>query len=162
MAKGMTRREAREAAFALLFETEFQPERPPEDIYALATEDRDLEENEYVRRAYYGVMEKREEIDGLIGKYSGNWKTERLSRVSRAALRLAVYEMLYCDDIPASVSINEAIELTKKFDDPRARSFVNGVLNAVKNDIEDNAGAKKEKKDADTPAAPTPSEEERA
>lgn len=136
MAKGMTRREAREAVFALLFETEFQPERPLEDIYALATEERNLEENDYIRAAYYGVMEKRNEIDGMIGKYSGNWKTERLSRVSRAVLRLAVYEMLFRDDIPISVSINEAVELTKKFDDPKARSFVNGVLNAIKNDIE--------------------------
>ena len=51
-------------------------------------------------------------------------------------MRLAVYEMLFCDDIPASVSINEAVELTKKFDDPKAKAFVNGVLNSVKNALE--------------------------
>jgi N utilization substance protein B len=51
-------------------------------------------------------------------------------------MRLAVYEMLFCEDIPFSVSINEAIELTKKFDDPKAKAFVNGVLNSVKNELE--------------------------
>ena len=63
------------------------------------------------------------------------WKTERMSRVSHAILRLAVYEMLYRDDIPSRVTLNEAIELTKKFDAERAKAFVNGILNSVKNDV---------------------------
>jgi N utilization substance protein B len=56
-------------------------------------------------------------------------------------MRLAVYEMLFCEDIPHSVSINEAVELTKKFDDPKAKAFVNGVLNSVKNALEAEDGS---------------------
>ena len=64
-----------------------------------------------------------------------------MSRVSRAVLRLGTYEMLYCKDIPTNVSLNEAVELTKKFDDPKARAFVNGVLNSIKNEIEKTGAA---------------------
>ena len=136
MATGMTRRQAREAVFELLFESEFTCERSPEDVLALAQMDRDLVEDDYVRSAYFGVMEHRAVIDVLLGKFSHGWKTDRMSRVSRAILRLCTYEMLYCKDIPAHVSINEAVELTKKFDDPKAKAFVNGVLNSVKVEIE--------------------------
>ena len=72
----------------------------------------------------------------MIGKHSKGWKTERMTRLSRSVLRLCVYEMLFEKDIPYSVSINEAIELTKKFDDEKARPFVNGILNSVKNELE--------------------------
>jgi hypothetical protein len=64
-----------------------------------------------------------------------------MSRVSRAVLRLGTYEMLYCEDIPSSVSLNEAVELAKKFDDPKARAFINGVLNSIKNEIEKTGAA---------------------
>ena len=136
MASGMTRRQAREATFELLFESEFTPERSPEDVLATAQLDRDLVEDAYVKKAYFGTMEHRGVIDVLLGRFSNGWKTDRMSRVSRAVLRLCTYEMLYCDDIPVHVSINEAVELTKKFDDPKAKAFVNGVLNSIKNEIE--------------------------
>ena len=74
-----------------------------------------------------------DEIDALIGRFAKGWKTNRLSRVSRAILRLGTYELKYAKGVPAVVAINEAVELTKRFDEPRARAFVNGVLNAVKN-----------------------------
>ncbi len=73
-----------------------------------------------------------EEIDALIGRFAKGWKTRRLSRVSRAVLRLGTYELRFAGNVPSVVAINEAVELSKKFDDPRARAFVNGVLNAVK------------------------------
>ena len=136
----LTRREAREAAFTLLFETEFKQSEAREEIFALSSENRDIEENDYVRRVYFGVSEHREEIDALIGKYATGWKTERISRVSRSILRLAIFEMRYLD-IPAGVSINEAVELCKKFDDESARPFVNGVLNSVKNELLGEANA---------------------
>ena len=75
-------------------------------------------------------------IDDMIGSSSKGWKTHRLTRLSRSVMRLATYEMLFEEDIPYSVSINEAIELTKKFDDLKAKAFVNGVLNSVKEKIE--------------------------
>lgn len=130
------RKEARELVVGLLFETEFKTEESSKEIFAISTENRDIPEDEYVRAAYFGVYDNKEQIDALIGAHSNGWKTHRLTRLSRSVMRLAVYEMLFCEDIPYSVSINEAIELTKKFDDPKARAFVNGVLNSVKNELE--------------------------
>ncbi|MBE6620562.1 MAG: transcription antitermination factor NusB [Ruminococcaceae bacterium] len=132
----MTRRQAREAVFELLFETEFDTDRTPQEVLALAREDRDLGEDSYVETTYLGAMAHRGVLDVLLSKFSHGWKTDRMSRVSRAVLRLCTYEMLYCKDIPTNVSLNEAVELAKKFDDPKARAFVNGVLNSIKGEIE--------------------------
>ena len=130
----MSRREARKAVFELLFETEFNSDRTPMEVLALAREDRDLGDDDYVEKTYLGAVEKVGVLDVLLSKFSRGWKTDRMSRVSRAVLRLCTYEMLYTD-VPANVALNEAVELTKKFDDPKARAFVNGVLNSIKNEI---------------------------
>lgn len=132
----MTRKEAREVAFGLIFETEFRSEETPENIYETSIENREIEANDYIKSAFFTVCEKREEIDAIIGEHAKGWKTQRLTNVSRSILRLAVYEMLYDDSIPYSVSINEAVELAKKFDDEKARPFINGVLNSVKSALE--------------------------
>lgn len=134
----MTRKEAREEAFRLLFETEFRVEEAPDVIYALSTDNREIAENAYIRAVYFGVREHLDEIDALITNHSKGWKTSRITPVSRSALRLCIYEMLYMEDIPAPVSINEAIELVKKYDDAKVRAFVNGVLNGAKGEIEAN------------------------
>ena len=131
----LNRTMAREAVFTLLFETEFKQSEAREDIFDLSSENREIEADEYVRRTYFGVCEHLGERDELINRHAKGWKTSRISRVSRSIIRLCVYELLYCDDIPANVSINEAIELCKRFDAESARAFVNGVLNAVKNEI---------------------------
>ena len=130
-----SRREAREAVFGLLFETEYHEGETPEVILERAAEERELDASDkYIRKTYLGVMARLEEIDAVIGKYAKGWKTGRLSRVSRAVLRLGTYEILFSDKCPAPVAINEAVELFKKFDDPasKTKSFVNGVLNAIK------------------------------
>ena len=132
----MTRKEAREEAFRLLFETEFRGEEAPDAIYALSTDNREVAENAYIRAVYFGVREHLEEIDAIIMNHSNGWKTTRITPVSRSAMRLCIYEMLYMDDIPVAVSLNEAIELVKKYDDMKVRAFVNGVLNGAKTDIE--------------------------
>ena len=132
----MTRREAREAIFALLFESEFRKDESAEEIYYSSVENREIEEDDFIKRAYFGIAEKREAIDAKIGEHAKGWKTQRLTNVSRSVLRLGVYEMLYEDAIPYSVSINEAVELSKKFDEEKAKPFVNGVLNAIKDEIE--------------------------
>lgn len=133
---GIKRKEARELVIGLLFETEFKSEESYKEIFAISAENREMPEDEYVKNAYFGVCENKERIDALIGAHSNGWKTHRLTRLSRSIMRLATYEMLFCTDIPYSVSINEAIELTKKYDDPKARAFVNGVLNSVKTELE--------------------------
>ena len=135
----INRREARRAAFELLFETEFRENEAREDIFALSLEAREIEENTYIKTVYFGVWEHIDEIDALIGKYARGWKTARISRVSRSILRLSIFEMLYLTDVPANVSINEAIELCKTFDEESARAFVNGILNSVKEEL---SGAK--------------------
>lgn len=132
----MTRKEAREEAFRLLFETEFRGEEAPDAIFALSEETREFSANKYLKTAYFGVREHLEEIDALIERHSKGWKVSRISPVSRSAARLCIYEMLYMEDIPAAVSMNEAIELVKKFDDEKMRAFVNGLLNGAKDEIE--------------------------
>ena len=135
MAKQLKRKEAREEAFRLLFETEFQQDPDPVMIYGLAVKTRELSDDAYVKDVYFGVREHLDEIDELFAKYAKGWKPERISPVSRSAVRLSIYEMLYREDVPNTVSINEAIELVKKFDDPSARAFVNGILNGVKDEL---------------------------
>lgn len=130
----MTRREAREAVFGLLFETEFRVDEAIDNIYKTSTENREIHEDPYIREVYFGTLDKLGEIDATIEKHAKGWTINRMSRVSRTVLRLAVYEMLYMHDrVPVRVSINEAIELSKKFDSEKARGFINGILNAVKN-----------------------------
>lgn len=129
------KRQARQIVFELLYESEYHPEATPEEIFALAVEGRDIDaQNEYVNRVYFGIMSQKEALDVLIGRHAKGWKTNRLSRVSRAVLRLGAYEMAF-DGTPAPIVINEAVELSKTFDDPKARAFVNGVLNAIKNEL---------------------------
>ncbi len=131
----ITRSQAREEAFCLLFETEFHGELPPREIFDLALEAREISDLAYIRTVYFGVQEKKEEIDALISENSKGWRPDRIAPVSRSILRLAIYEMLYVEDVPPSVAINEAVELTKKFDEEKARAFVNGILNSVKNQL---------------------------
>ena len=137
----LKRKEAREQVIGLLFETEFKVDENTEAVYSLSVENREIPDDDYIKRAYFGVCDNKEEIDRLLGAHSNGWKTHRLTKLSRSVMRLAVYEMMF-EDIPYSVSINEAVELTKKFDDPKAKAFVNGVLNSVKNELE----AQKEEK----------------
>ena len=132
----MTRREAREAVFGLLFESEFRTDESAEDIFYTSVQNREIPEDEYIKKAYFTTRDKLCEIDKTIGDNAKGWKTERLTNVSRSILRLSVYEMMYEDSIPNSVSINEAVELAKKYDDEKARAFINGVLNSVKNGLE--------------------------
>ena len=134
----MTRKEQREATFELLFEREFRLEESAEEIFSLSVENRDIDpiKEKYIKDTYFGVVEHEADIDELISSSSDGWKVSRLSKATRSAIRLCVYEMLYCKDIPHTVSINEALELVKKFDEPKSRAFTNGVLNNIKNKIE--------------------------
>lgn len=127
----MNRKTARENAFLLLFEDVARKNDNAEEIFTLATEERELETDDYVKKVYFGVCEHREEIDRVIGECLVGWKRERISVTSSAILLLGVYELMFCPDIPAKVTINEGIELSKKFDDEKAYLFVNGVLNAA-------------------------------
>lgn len=134
------KRERRNALLEILFESEFRKDETPEEIFIISSEERELSQETctYVKNMYFDLEDKLEIIDGYINKASEGWKTTRLSKLSLCILRLAVYEMLYVEDIPAVISINEAVELSKKYDDPKAKAFINGVLNKVKNTLENN------------------------
>ena len=127
----MGRKESRENAFILLFEAECRHDETALEIFENAKEYESFEMDEYVRNVFFGVFERRKEIDELIDSSLVGWKKNRISPVSRALLALSTFEMLALEDVPAKASINEAIELSKKYDDEKSYVFVNGVLNAV-------------------------------
>ena len=133
----MKRRELREAVLQMLFESEFRKDETPEEIFLISAENREYspEDQNEIRKIYFDIMDKKETIDALLNECSSGWKTTRMTRLSLSIMRLCAYEMLYRDDIPTSVSLNEAIELCKTYDEPKARPFVNGVLNGVKNKV---------------------------
>ena len=91
----------------------------------------DEEDREYITAALEGVLAHRGEIDELIEKTAKGWTLDRMALVDLTILRLAVWEILYAEDVPGSVSIAEAMELTERFSDPGDKSFVNGILGTI-------------------------------
>lgn len=126
----MTRKQAREEAFILVFEKQFN-EDSLENIMELAVEVRDITPDDYINKVFFGVYEHIDELDGVISSNAIGWKIGRISKTSLAILRLAVFEIKFMEDIPQSVSINEAVELCKKYATKEDASFVNGILASV-------------------------------
>ena len=126
----MTRHEQRQEAFLIVFEHSFSGESADE-IILNAEEGRELKIAPFAYQLAKNTIEKIEVLDEYVEKFSTKWKKNRLSRVSLSVLRLALYEMLYEESIPESVSINEAVELAKKFGGEEVSAFVNGLLGAV-------------------------------
>ncbi len=133
--ENMNRRLARETVFKLLFEESFHKDREALEIYETARAGGEWEDDVYVREVFLGASARKEELDALIEKHSHGWKKSRISTVSLSILRLACYEMLAREDIPYQVSINEALELVKSYDEEAARAFVNGILHAVATEL---------------------------
>ena len=129
--KYMTRSQARENAFILIFEKTFNPENSFDDMKALAETSELFEIDDFTRLLYETTEEYSDKADELIAKYSKGWRVERLSKVVVSVLRLAVSEIVALDDIPASVSVNEAVELAKKYASSEDASFINGVLGSI-------------------------------
>lgn len=137
----MKRRDAREAVLCMLFDYSFQSEEKPEDLLDMYIEhyyseaekniSAEIREDKYFSKVYFGVILNLDEIDGIIEKCAEKWSKKRISRISFAVLRIAIYEMLHCKDIPVEVSINEAVELAKKYDTDDSYTFVHGVLGAA-------------------------------
>ena len=127
----MTRREAREQAFVLLFEKSFNPQTEIDDLIELAKEFSVYEEDDYISAVVHKACENMQAIDEHISTNARGWKINRIPKVSLAVIRLALTEILYLDDIPSGVSINEAVELAKKYASPEDASFVNGILGTV-------------------------------
>lgn len=131
----LTRREEREQAFILLFEKSFNAEVELTELYDMAAENEVIEDGEFTKKLLFTAWEKVEEIDAVIEKYSKGWKISRISKVALAVLRLAVCEMMFVDDVPTGVSINEAVELCKKYAANDEPAFVNGILGTVAKEV---------------------------
>lgn len=139
----MTRREAREQAFCILFEQAAGGETV-DNILHNASEARDLVPASFAAEEAFGVEEHLEEIDRTIGENIRGWNIKRLSKVTLALLRLAVYEILFAGGIPNEVSINEAVELAKKYGGKDDASYINGVLASVVKKLEASKSGEKE------------------
>ncbi len=128
----MNRRTLREQIFKLLFRIEFNSAEEMKQQCDFFFEDSDNPTNEedmkYIQDKYDQVISHLAQIDSLINEKAKGWTTERMGKVDLTVIRLAVYEILFDDDVPAGVAINEAVELAKKFGQDESYGFVNGVL----------------------------------
>lgn len=126
----LTRKDARENAFILIFEKSFN-DISPEEILETAKTVRDFATDDYVENVLFGVCENINKIDALISENAKGWKKERIGKVVISLLRLAIYEMLFVPQIPISVSVNEAVVLCKKYATEDDASFLNGILGTI-------------------------------
>lgn len=126
----MTRRESREIAFMVIFEKMFQTELSLDEIFEMAAETDLFKVGSFAKNLANGVFENIDKIDEIIADNLVGWSLSRISKTSKAVLRLAVYELTYTD-IPIGVAINEALEICKKYSSDADVSFVNGVLASV-------------------------------
>ena len=131
MSRKESRRESREQAFLFLFERSFLSETSAAEVMENAVDARGYKASEFAAQLFVGAWDNHAELDAVIEEHTHKWKAERLSRVTLSVLRMAVYELLYCEDIPVSVTINEAVELAKQYGGEEDGAFVNGVLGGI-------------------------------
>jgi N utilization substance protein B len=134
-----TRRKAREAALQVMYELDVSgtpAEQALETFFKLYDdEESDAETREFTERLVRGCAAQLEAIDTKIRDVSRHWRIERMARVDRNVMRLAVYELMAMDDVPRRVTLNEAVELAKRFGDENSASFVNGVLDRIASEL---------------------------
>jgi len=128
----MGRRASREMAMKLLYQLEIQKDNR-EEQKSLFFEENTLSEKDrtYISEVVDGVFQNKEYIDNMIEVHSRGWKIARISKIDLSIMRLSIYEICFRNDIPYSVSVNEAVELAKKYSTEDAGSFVNGILSKV-------------------------------
>ena len=128
----MSRRELREQIFKLIFRAEFYDKEELPEQEKLFFEDYELnmkpEDETYISEKSNKILEKLDEIDGMINQEAKGWTTERMGKIELTILRLAIYEIKFDEDVPAGVAINEAVEIANKFGQEESAGFVNGVL----------------------------------
>ena len=131
------RRRSRELAMQALYQMEMNQDHSREAV-ELFCKHFGVTENvkPFFLRLVEGVKKVQREIDPLIKSFSENWKISRMSRADRNIMRIAVYEILYCDDIPPKVSINEAIDIGKKYGTEDSGPFINGILDSIRISLE--------------------------
>lgn len=135
--KKLTRPEVREGAFLELYQIQFGT--TIEEIDELNADAFDMAKNEQTDEIVRGVLEHEEELSVVISKYSKTRSAARIAKVNSVILKIAIYEMKYCDKVPNAAAINEAVELAKKYSQKSDSGFINGVLNSYKRELEGNA-----------------------
>jgi N utilization substance protein B len=149
------RTRAREIAMQVLFQFDVRGGSYAGEIgkttAQLCADDSDAEAEivEFAARLVDGTLQHREVIDQRLQGVTRNWDLRRMATVDRNVLRMAVYELMFCSDVPPKVAINEAIELGKKFSTANSGGFVNGILDRIRIDLE-------QERKATPPAPPTP------
>lgn len=126
----LNRRTAREEALKILFQLDINDNQLKVDIEELINKEESIP---FLNELLQGVVNKNKEIDAIIVEHLENWTIDRIASVERTVLRMSIFEIKYLDDIPVSVSINEAIELANKYGDENSGKFVNGVLSKIIN-----------------------------
>ena len=134
------RTRARECALQVLYQMDITSDKPEDSLknYWLENEE-SAEIKDFAESIVNGTRDKKDEIDKLITKYAQNWTLLRMAVVDRNIMRMAIYELLHCPDIPPKVCINEAVELAKKFGDAESGKFVNGILDRIHKEAQKNA-----------------------
>lgn len=128
----MSRRLARETVFKVIFQCDITGDEPQAVIGDVIQEKLALEaDREFARDLAVGIGDRLDMLDDILAPHLRKWHIKRLSAVDRSILRLALYEILFMENIPDAVSINEALELAKKYSDAKSASFVNGVLDKI-------------------------------
>ncbi|MGQ9823403.1 MAG: transcription antitermination factor NusB [Desulfotomaculales bacterium] len=138
----MSRRKAREFALQALFQIDVG-KAEPEKAMSYAAEEKVLkpEEIDFAKQIVLGVIAHKEEIDRIISRVSHEWEVSRMAAVDRNILRAALYEIIYRPEIPAAVSVNEAVELAKVYGGEDSGRFVNGILGQVIRESEGSPGS---------------------
>jgi N utilization substance protein B len=135
-----SRRQGRELALQVLYQLDFQPDLGAQNalvrFFSCFAPEEDAEARAFTERLVRGVGEAQGQIDQRIGQASRNWRLERMARVDRNLLRMAVFELCFEEDVPPKVAINEAIEIAKRFGTQETPAFVNGVLDRVLEGLE--------------------------
>ena len=137
------RRRARECALQMLYSLDVNPGLAVDQVFAHfwrdfageAAEERDADVMGFAERLVRGASTNLAEIDDIIQRASKNWRLERMARVDRNLLRLALYELKFVDDVPAKVAINEAIEIAKRYGTNESSAFVNGILDRCREEL---------------------------
>lgn len=128
----MTRKDARDLVFKMLYQAEFQNESASA-LYKIAEEETkpDAKSAEYILSTLCGIEKNSEAINSEIAENSRGWKINRISKTVLSCLKLGIYEILYNDEIPDTVAVNENVGLAKTYEGEEAASFVNGILSSV-------------------------------
>lgn len=136
MSEKLSRPEVREGAFLELYQISCG--QTLEEIDELNAESFDMAKNEQTDEIVNGVLEHDEELCGIIAKYSRSRAVSRIAKVNLVILKIAVYEMKYCDRVPPAAAINEAVELAKKYSQKSDSGFINGILNSYMRELKEN------------------------